>query len=106
MNKEKLKSLVRETGELRRDLAAGAEIEKGTLTVELSNRDLAAIIYALSSTWLSEYVSQVEGYTVMLDLLGEASSTILVADAATGMEKGLDALLGGKANPEVEGDGA
>ena len=106
MNKEKLKTFVREVAELRRILARGDDIEEGTLTVELSNNDLAAIVYALSQCWLTEYVSAVKGYERILDLVGDVSSAILVADAAVNMDKGLSALLGGKENPEAEGDGA
>ena len=103
MNKEKLKHLVRETGMLRADLAAGASIEEGSLTVELSNRDLAAIVYALAQCWLTEYVSGVEGYEVLLDFLGEASSTILAADAD--VDGAINQILS-KENPEAEADGA
>ena len=98
-----MKTFVREVAELRRELAAGAEIEEGTLTVELSNRDLAAIVYALAQCWLSEYISGAEGYRTIIDLVGEASSTILAADAD--IDGAINQILG-KENPEAEADGA
>lgn len=103
MNKEKIVRLVKETGELRKGLIASG-VEDGSLTVELSNRDLAAIVYALSSAWISEYISGAEGYRVILDMLGDASSTILAADAD--IDGAIDQILSGRENPEEAADGA
>ena len=100
----KILKLVRETAQMRRELIDHG-IEEGTLTVELSNRDLAAIVYALSCCWISEYVAASPGWEEMLSMVGDASATILVADAGPQIDKAIDSILG-KTNPEEEADGA
>ena len=96
MTREKIIQVIRETAALRRELLARG-IEDGSLTVELSNRDLSAIVYALACTWISEYVAASPGYEEMRQLISGASDTILAA--------AIEQILG-KHNPEVDGDGA
>ena len=104
MTREKILKLIRETAALRRDLLAHG-IEEGSLTVELSNRDLSAIVYALACTWISEYVNGLEGHEEMRQLISGASDTILAADCGPQIDRAIDQILG-RQNPEVEGDGA
>ena len=104
MTRTNILQVIRETAALRRDLLAHG-IEEGSLTVELSNRDLSAIVYALACTWISEYVSGLEGHEKMRQLISGASDTILAADAGTQVDKAIEQILG-KHNPEVDGDGA
>ena len=104
MTREKIFQVIRETAALRRELLARG-IEEGSLTVELSNRDLSAIVYALASTWISEYVNGFEGYEEMRSMISSASDAILAADAGTQVDKAIEQILG-KHNPEVDGDGA
>lgn len=103
--RKKIIQLIRETAELRHEVLAHG-IEEGTLTVELTNRDLAAIVYALSCCWISEYVAASPGYREILDMVGDASATILAADAGPQIDKAINEILSGKENPEVDGDGA
>ena len=104
MSREKIIKLIRETAELRRELLAYG-VEEGTLTVELTNRDLSALVYALACTWISEYVAASPGYREIMDMVGDASATILAADCGPQIDRAIDQILG-KHNPEVDGDGA
>ena len=104
MTRINILQVIRETAALRRDLLAHG-IEEGSLTVELSNRDLAAIVYALSCTWISECVNGLEGHEKMRQLIGGASDTLLAADCGPQVDRAIDQILG-KHNPEVDGDGA
>ena len=89
----KIVKLAKETAQLRAELLV-AEIEEGTLTVELSNADLSAIVYSLALSWLSEYVNGMEGEERILNLIGGASSAILAADAAPHIEDAINRILG------------
>ena len=105
MTREKIIRVIRETADLRRELLARG-IEDGSLTVELSNRDLSAIVYALACTWISEYVAASPGYEEMLAMVSDVSATILAADAGMQVDRAIEQILGSKENPEVDGDGA
>ena len=102
--RQTLLTVIRETAALRREIITRG-VEEGSLTIEFTNRDLAAIVYALSCTWISEYVSGIEGYEEMRSMISSASDAILAADAGTQVDKAIEQILG-KHNPEVDGDGA
>ena len=103
--RQTLLTVIRETAALRRELITRG-VEEGSLTIEFSNRDLAAVVYALSCTWISEYVSGIEGYEEMRRMISSASDAILVADCGPQIDRAIEQILGGRENPEEEADGA
>lgn len=103
--KERVFKLIREAGELRRELLFG-EIEEGGIALEFTHQELGTLIYALTLGWITEYVNGQEGYEKMLNNLAEVSGVILAADSRASLEEFLNEVTAGKTNPEEEADGA
>ena len=90
---DKMLQLVKELAELRREIVQKDTPEEG-LEVKLTGSDLAAIVYALALSYVTEWVNGQNGHRKVMGMLGGASATILSADVAPHLDGFLDELLG------------
>lgn len=98
---ERITRFVKETSLLRKDLAGATEFG-GPITLEFSGADLAALVYALALTYITEWLNhQPEREKVML-MISDASAAVL-AQSSSGE---LDAFLKEVLDPEEEDDAA
>ena len=94
---QRIENFVRDTAALR------------ALIIETEDPDVAArkaVTYALAACWIAEFVEQAPGYRKIIAAIGGASQEIITQAFQADLDRGLEELLAGRENPEVEGDGA
>lgn len=102
---QRMVRFVKETALLRREIAQAEDFEEG-ITVTFNGRELAAVVYALALSYISEWVNGDNGHRKIMQMISDASATILAVGSSEEIDKAINLILGGKENPEEAGDGS